>query len=100
VSQRRQEFGVRQALGATRGDIIRLVFSSGAVMTLAGLGAGVALAAGSTPFLASLLYGVSPLDSLTFAGVAALLVAAAASATYLPARRATRVSAASALRAE
>ena len=57
-------------------------------------------AAGATPFLASLLYGVSPLDSITFAAVAALLVAAAAGATYLPARRATRISAASALRAD
>jgi ABC-type antimicrobial peptide transport system permease subunit len=100
VSQRRQEFGIRQALGATRGDIVRLVFSSGAVMTLAGLAAGVALAIGSTPLLASLLYGVSPLDAVTFAAVASLLVAAAAGATYLPARRATRISAASALRAE
>jgi predicted permease len=100
VSQRRQEIGVRQALGATRGDIIRLVFSSSAVMTLAGLIGGVALAAGATPFLASLLYGVSPLDSITFAAVAALLIAAAACATYLPARRATRVSAASALRSD
>ncbi len=98
VSQRRHEFGVRQALGATRADIVRLVFSSGAVMTLAGLVAGVGLATGATPLLASLLYGVSPLDRVTFAVVAALLIAAAACATYLPARRATRISAASALR--
>jgi putative ABC transport system permease protein len=100
VSQRRQEFGIRQALGATRADIVRLVFSSGAVMTLAGLAGGVALAIGATPLLASLLYGVSALDAATFAAVAVLLVAAAACATYLPARRATRISAASALRAE
>ena len=56
VSQRRHEFGVRQALGATRGDIVRLVFSSGALMTLAGLVAGIGLAIGATPLLASLLY--------------------------------------------
>lgn len=100
VSQRRQEFGIRQALGATRGDIVRLVFSSGAVMTLSGLAAGVALAVAATPLLASLLYGVSPLDAMTFLVVAGLLVVAAACATYLPARRATRISAASALRAD
>jgi predicted permease len=100
VSQRRQEFGIRQALGATRADIVRLAVTSGAGMTLAGLAAGIALAIAATPMLASLLYGVSPLDAVTFAAVASLLVAAAACATYLPARRATRISAASALRAE
>lgn len=100
VGQRKHEFGVRQALGATRGNIMRLVFSSGAGMTLGGLVAGVALAFGSTRLLMSLLYGVTPLDPATFAGVAAVLVAAAAGAIYLPARRATRISAATALRAD
>jgi ABC-type antimicrobial peptide transport system permease subunit len=100
VNQRRHEIGVRQALGATRGDIMRLVFSSGAVMTLAGLVGGVALAAGATPFLASLLYGVSPLDTVTYVSVTLLLIAAAACATYLPARRATRIAAATALRSD
>ena len=61
VGQRRQEFGVRQALGATPRDILRLVFSSGAGMTIVGLVVGVALALGSTRLLASLLYGVTPL---------------------------------------
>jgi putative ABC transport system permease protein len=98
VGQRRLEFGVRQALGATRGDIMRLVFSSGAAMTVAGLLAGVALAVGSTRLLVSLLYGVTPDDPVTFAWVAAVLVAAASAAAYVPARRATRISAASALR--
>ncbi len=99
VGQRTREFGVRQALGATRGDIMRLVFSSGATMTIAGLLVGVALAAGSMRLLVSLLYGVSPLDPVTFAGVAAVLAAAASGAAYLPARRAARISAATALRA-
>lgn len=99
VGQRTHEFGVRQALGATRGDIMRLVFSSGAVMTLAGLAAGVVLALVSTQLLASLLYGVTAIDPPTFAAVAAVLVAAAAGAAYLPARRATRITAATALRA-
>jgi putative ABC transport system permease protein len=100
VGQRKHEFGVRQALGATRGDIMRLVFSSGAGMTAAGLVAGVALAIGSTRVLVSLLYDVTPLDPATFAGVAVVIVAAAAGAAYVPARRATRISAATALRAD
>jgi predicted permease len=100
VGQRRQEFGVRQALGATPADILRLVFSSAAGMTVGGLLAGVLLAVGSTRLLMSLLYGVTPLDPATFAAVGAVLVAAAAGAIYLPARRATRVSAVLALRAD
>jgi predicted permease len=99
VGQRQQEFGVRQALGATRGDIMRLVFSSAAVMTATGVLSGVALAAGSTRLLGSLLYEVRALDAATFGVVAVALTAAAAGATYLPARRATRISAAAALRA-
>jgi predicted lysophospholipase L1 biosynthesis ABC-type transport system permease subunit len=98
VEQRKHEFGVRQALGATRGDIMQLVLSSGAWMTVAGLVAGVALAIAFTRVLGSLLYGVTPLDPATFAGVGAVLVAAAAGSAYLPARRATRMSAADALR--
>jgi len=98
VEQRTHEFGVRQALGATRGNIMRLVFSSGATMTIVGLGTGVAVAAGSTRLLVSLLYQVRPFDPWTFAGVALILILAAAGAAYLPARRATRISAASALR--
>jgi ABC-type antimicrobial peptide transport system permease subunit len=100
VEQRTQEFGVRQALGATRGDIMRLVFSSSATMTLVGLLAGVFLAAASTRLLVSLLYEVTPLDRWTFGGVAIVLLIAAAVAAYVPARRATRISAATVLRAE
>ena len=88
VGQRQQEFGVRQALGATRADIMRLVLSSGAVMTVCGLVAGIALAIGSTRLLAALLYDVTALDASTFIAVGAILVAAAAAASYLPARRA------------
>jgi putative ABC transport system permease protein len=98
VGQRTHEFGVRQALGATAGEIMRLVFSSGAAMAVAGLLAGVILALLSTRLLASLLYGVSALDPATFAGVAGVLAIAAAAASYLPARHATRISAATALR--
>jgi predicted permease len=98
VSERRREFGVRQALGATRSDIMRAVFASGALVIAVGLLAGLALALGSTRLLTSLLYGVTPLDPSTFAGVAMILVAAAGGAVYLPARRATRIGAAAALR--
>jgi ABC-type antimicrobial peptide transport system permease subunit len=100
VEQRRHEFGVRQALGATRGNIMRLVLSSGAAITIAGLAIGIALALATTKLLASLLYGVTPIDPATFVAVGAALVSSAAAAAYLPARRATRVSAAAALRGE
>jgi putative ABC transport system permease protein len=98
VGQRAHEFGVRQALGATSGDIIRLVFSSAAMMTTTGLITGAVLAFVSTRLLASLLYDVTALDPLTFSGVAMLLALAAAAAAYVPTRRATRISAAQALR--
>jgi predicted permease len=98
VGQRTQEFGIRQALGATRGDIMRLVFSSGVLMTVAGLGVGVALALMSTRLLASLLYRVTPLDTATFVTVGVVLLVTSAIAAYVPARRATHISAAVALR--
>jgi putative ABC transport system permease protein len=99
VAQRTREFGVRQALGATRSDIVRLVVSSGTLMICAGLAGGVALAVGSTRLMITLLYGIAPLDPVTFAAVAAILMTAAAGAVYVPARRATRISAVAALRA-
>jgi putative ABC transport system permease protein len=98
VGQRTQEFGIRQALGATRGDIMRLVFSSGVLMTVSGLLAGVALALLSTRLLASLLYQVTPLDMTTFVAVGVVLLVTSGVAGYIPARRATRVSAATSLR--
>jgi putative ABC transport system permease protein len=98
VGQRVQEFGVRQALGATRLDIMRLVLSGAAALTLAGLIAGLALSLASTRLLSSMLYGVGPVDPTTFATVTVLLLATALLASYLPARRATLVSPATALR--
>ena len=98
VAQRTHEFGIRQALGATRADILRLVMVSGAAMTIVGLVSGLALAAAATRLLGSLLYGVAPSDPVTFVAVAGILAAAAAGAIYLPARRATQISAAVALR--
>jgi putative ABC transport system permease protein len=98
VAQRTHEFGVRQALGATRGDIMRHVLTAGTLLTLAGLAAGLLLSAVSVRLLTSMLYGVTPGDPVTFAWVTALLLATAVCASYLPARRATAVSPATALR--
>jgi predicted permease len=98
VAQRTHEFGVRQALGATRGDIMRQVLSTGTLLTVAGLAAGLLLSAASVRLLSSMLYGVEPGDPFTFAWVTALLLATALCASYLPARRATAVSPATALR--
>ena len=99
VGQRVQEFALRQALGATRLDILRLVLSGAAILTVGGLAAGLALSFGSTRLLVSLLYGVSAADPATLVGVTVLLLTTALMASYLPARRATRVNPATALRA-
>ncbi|MGH9478465.1 MAG: ABC transporter permease [Terriglobales bacterium] len=91
VTQRRRELGIRMALGATGGDLIRLVFASGLAMVAAGVGLGIVLAALLGRTLGSLLYGVNGFD-LTSIGLATLVLAvAAALACWLPARRATRV---------
>jgi len=100
VQQRTRQIGVRRALGATRGDILRLVLSSGAILTAAGLAAGLVLSIASTRVLDAMLYGVSAADATTFAAVTMLLLAVALVAAYVPARRATRISAAAALRSE
>ncbi|MGB6875023.1 MAG: FtsX-like permease family protein [Candidatus Acidiferrales bacterium] len=95
---RTREIGIRVALGAQRRDVLRLVVGRGILLTTVGLLLGVALAAALTRFLASLLYGVSGTDPLTFAGVAALLIFVALAACYVPARRAMRVEPIKALR--
>jgi len=100
VSQRRAEFGVRLALGAQPGDVVRLVLRQSLVMVLGGVVAGAALAVPLSTTLRTLLFGVGPGDPLTLAAVAALLVGAGVLASYLPARRGTRVDPVSALRAE
>ncbi len=100
VSQRTQEFGVRMALGARPGDVLRQVLRQGLRLALLGLAVGAALALAVTHLLAGFLYGVSPFDPLTFLGVPALLGLVAMVACWIPARRATRVDPIVALRSE
>ena len=91
VSQRRHEIGIRMALGAERGDVLRLILGQGAKLALLGLGAGAVFAVLLTRLMASLLYGVSATDPLTFGAVAIILLGVAVAACYIPARRAMRV---------
>ena len=100
VSQRTQEIGVRVALGAGSPQILRLVVGQGLVLAAIGIGVGCVLAAAAMPAARSLLFKVSPFDPLTFTAVAAFLAAVAFLASYLPARRATRVDPVVALRGE
>jgi len=100
VGQRTQELGIRLALGAQRRDIFRLVLSSGMKMALIGVVLGLLGALGLTRVISNLLYGVSATDIPTFAAIASLVVAVAALACLLPARRATKVDPLIALRYE
>jgi putative ABC transport system permease protein len=100
VSQRTRDIGIRLALGAERGSIVRMVLAQAIRPTLAGLTAGVVATLGLGRLLAGLVYGVRPADPLTFAAVAVALLGAACVAAWLPARRATRVDPMVALRTD
>lgn len=90
VGRRRREIGIRMALGATAGGIRRMILTDGLKPVLIGMGLGFAGAAAAARLLGSLLYGLSPLDLVTYAAIGGLMLAAAAAASLSPARRATR----------
>jgi ABC-type antimicrobial peptide transport system permease subunit len=98
VTQRTAEIGIRMALGAERRDVLGLLLRRAALVTGNGLLLGIACALGLTRLISGLLYDVEPHDPVTYAAVAAALGLVALLACYVPARRATRVDAAVALR--
>jgi putative ABC transport system permease protein len=91
VSQRSREIGLRMALGAGQGDVLKLFLQKGVVLASAGIVAGVILSASTASMMSSLLYGVRPHDPAVFLIVPLLLFAVAVMASYLPARRATKI---------
>ena len=100
VQQRAREIGLRLALGATRGQVLRVVIGSGLRWVAAGIAIGLAGAALSSRALASLLYGTTPHDAATFAAVAAVVAAVAVAAAWVPARRAMAADPVAALRGD
>jgi putative ABC transport system permease protein len=100
ATQRTHEVGIRMALGATRGDIMRLVVGNGMLLTLIGIGIGVVASAALTRVMQSFLFGIGATDAVTFLAVSALLGTVALIANYIPAHKATRVNPTIALRYE
>jgi predicted permease len=100
VAERTQEIGLRMALGATGGQVLRLFLQQGLIAAACGIASGVAIALGLTRWLETLLFGVTATDTTTFAAVIAVLTVVALAACYIPARRAARVDPLIALRCE
>jgi putative ABC transport system permease protein len=100
TSQRTHEVGIRMAIGAQRSDVLLLVFRQGLTLVAIGLGIGLIFSFAATRFLRTLLFQISSIDPVAFAGVSLLLIVVAAFACYIPARRATQVDPLIALRHE
>jgi len=100
AAERTYEVGIRMALGAQSSDVRALFLRHGLALTLTGLLLGTGAAMLVTPIMSTLLYGVAPTDPVTYAGVAIVLAAVTLLATYLPARRASRVEPIIALRSQ
>lgn len=100
ASQRRREIGLRMALGASRQSVIGLIMREGLVLTAVGVGLGIGIALAGASGLGSMLIGVGRADPLSFGGAAVLLLLVGASASYIPARSASRVDPSTALRSE
>jgi putative ABC transport system permease protein len=100
VVQRRREYGVRLALGGTRGHVMRLVLGEGARLTAAGAIAGLAASVAAGRLLQDQLFGIAPLDAITYLAALPLLAAVALFACWWPARRATSADVLDILRAE
>ena len=100
VAERTREIGVRAALGASRGNILALVVRQGMALTALGVAIRLAAAAAASQGIAAMLFGVSPLDLVTYLGVIALLAGVSLLACGVPAWRALRVDPATTLRAE
>ena len=100
VTQRTHEIGIRMALGAQVGSVMKLVMKSGLLIAIAGIAIGLAGAFALTRLMSSLLFAVEPTDKATFTGVSLGLLLIALAACYIPARRATRVDPLQALRYE
>jgi ABC-type antimicrobial peptide transport system permease subunit len=98
VGQRTREIGIRLALGANRGDVLRMVMGQAGRLALAGIGLGLAAASLASGVLRSQLFEIAPTDTLTYVAVAAILLAVSLVASWSPARRASQVDALSALK--
>ena len=100
VAQRTREIGIRMAIGAARGDVVRLVMRQGLTLVTIGGGIGLVLALGASQLIRGMLYGSNPIDPLTFIGVPLVLFSVAALAIWVPARRAASVDPVTAIRSE